>query len=64
MTTDKNEKLKSEIFEITTGILLGDGNLQKPKGCKYYRLRFAQNSIREDYVIHLLQKYKYGLEIK
>lgn len=64
MTTDKNEKLKSEIFEITTGILLGDGNLQKPSGCKYYRLRFAQNSIRKDYVIHLLQKYKYGLEIK
>ena len=62
MTTVENEKLKSEIFEITTGILLGDGNLQKPSNCKYYRLRFAQNSIRKDYVIHLLQKYKYGLE--
>lgn len=64
MTTYKNEKLKPEIFEITTGILLGDGNLQKSSGCKYYRLRFAQNSIRKDYVINLLQKYKYGLEIK
>lgn len=64
MTTLGNEKLKSEIFEITTGNLLGDGNLQKPSGCKYYRLRFAQNSIRKDYVIHLLQKYKYGLKIK
>ena len=63
MVTNENEKLTSEIFEITTGILLGDGNLQQPKGCKYYRLRFAQNSIREDYVIHLLEKYKTGLQI-
>lgn len=61
MVTFADEKLTSEMFEITTGILLGDGNLQKPKGCKYYRLRFAQNYIRQDYVIHLLEKYKTGL---
>jgi hypothetical protein len=58
----KKEKLIPEIFEITTGILLGDGNLQKLSGCKYYRLRFAQNSIRKDYVIHLLEKYRNGLK--
>lgn len=63
MVNSLNEKLNSEIFEITTGILLGDGNLQKPKGCKYYRLRFSQNSIRQDYVIHLFHKYKTGLQI-
>lgn len=63
MVNPANEKLKSEIFEITTGILLGDGNLQKPKGCKYYRLRFAQNSIRQDYVMHLFKKYQNGLQI-
>ena len=67
MVNSSNETLNSEIFEITTGILLGDGNLQKPKGCKYYRkyyrLRFAQNSIRQDYVIHLFHKYKTGLQV-
>ena len=41
---------------MTTGILLGDANLQKPSGCRYYRLRFAQNSVRQDYVIHLFKK--------
>lgn len=62
MTTDKNEILKSELFQITTGLLLGDGNLQKPKTCKYYRFRFAQTGLREDYVNHLFSKYRYGLE--
>jgi hypothetical protein len=46
---------------MTTGLLLGDGNLQKPKSCKYYRFRFAQNSIRRDYVNHVFKKYKNGL---
>lgn len=63
MVTFANENLIPEIFEITTGILLGDGNLQKPSGCNYYRLRFAQNSIRQDYVIHLLNKYQTGVQI-
>lgn len=62
MTTNKNEILKSELFQITTGLLLGDGNLQKPKTCKYYRLRFAQNELRKDYINHLFNKYRYGLE--
>jgi hypothetical protein len=62
MTTNLNEILKLELFEITTGLLLGDGNLQKPKGCRYYRFRFAQNSLREDYVNHIFNKYQYGLE--
>jgi hypothetical protein len=62
MIIPANEKLKPEIFEITTGLLLGDGNLQKPSGCKYYRLRFAQNSVRQDYVIHLFKKYQHGLQ--
>ena len=43
MTTKKNEKLIDDVFEITTGLLLGDANLQKPKQCQYFRLRFAQN---------------------
>lgn len=30
MVNSANKKLKLEIFEITTGLLLGDGNLQKP----------------------------------
>ena len=60
MVNPANEKLNSEIFEITTGILLGDANLQKPSGCRYYRLRFAQNSVRKDYVIHLFKKYQNG----
>lgn len=63
MTTKANEILNSELFEITTGVLLGDGNLQKPKGCKYYRFRFSQNELRQDYVNHLFNKYRYGLEI-
>lgn len=29
MTTCSNEKLKAELIEITTGLLLGDGSLQK-----------------------------------
>ena len=58
MTTNPNEYLNKELFEITTGILLGDANLQKPKSCKYYRLRFAQNSKRKDYVQWLFKKYK------
>ena len=60
MTTYKNENLKSEIVEITTGILLGDGNLQKPSGCKYYRVIFAQNSIRNDHIKtkNLINRYK------
>ena len=62
MTTNKNEILKSELFQITTGLLLGDGNLQKPETCKYYRFRFAQNELRKDYVNHLFNKYRYGLE--
>ena len=62
MTTKANEILKSELFEITTGLLLGDGNLQKPKTCKYYRFRFAQNEVRQDYVNHIFNKYKYGLQ--
>lgn len=62
MTTNANEVLKLELFEITTGLLLGDGNLQKPKSCRYYRFRFAQNSLREDYVNHIFNKYQYGLE--
>lgn len=48
MTSEKNEKLSLEAFETSSGgLLLGDGNLQKPKGCKYYRFRFAQNQKRE-----------------
>ena len=62
MTTNKNEILKPELFQITTGLLLGDGNLQKPNTCKYYRLRFAQTGLRKDYVNHLFNKYRYGLE--
>ena len=62
MVNPANEKLNPEIFEITTGILLGDANLQKPSGCRYYRLRFAQNSVRQDYVIHLFKKYQNGLK--
>nr|AOC61478.1 putative LAGLIDADG homing endonuclease [Rhexinema sarcinoideum] len=61
MTTKQNEKLTPEVFEITTGLLLGDANLQKPKQCKYFQLRFAQNQKREDYVNWLLKKYKTGL---
>ena len=61
MTTKKDEKLTAEVFEITTGLLLGDANLQKPKQCKYFRLRFAQNQKREDYVNVVLQKYRNGL---
>lgn len=61
MTTDQNEKLNSEVFEITTGLLLGDGNLQKPRQCKNYRFRFAQNQKREDYVNWLLKKYQTGI---
>lgn len=61
MTMLAGEKLTSEMFEVTTGLLLGDGNLQRPSGCKYYRLRFTQNSIRKDYVLHLFYKYKNGL---
>lgn len=62
MTMYAYETLKSELFEITTGLLLGDGNLQKPKTCKYYRLRFAQCCLRKDYVNHLFGQYLYGLE--
>ena len=62
MVNPANEKLNPEIFEITTGILLGDANLQKPSGCRYYRLRFAQNSVRQDYVIHLFKKYQNGVK--
>ena len=63
MVNPANEKLNPEIFEITTGILLGDANLQRPSSCRFYRLRFAQNSIRQDYVIHLFKKYKNGVKI-
>lgn len=63
MTTCSNEKLKAELIEITTGLLLGDGSLQKPSQCKYYRLRFSQNEKRKDYVESVFQKYKNGLEI-
>jgi LAGLIDADG DNA endonuclease family len=62
MATFAYEVLKPKLFEITTGLLLGDGNLQKPKSCKYYRLRFTQNSIRQDYVNHVLKLYKHGLQ--
>ena len=63
MVNPANEKLNQQIFEITTGILLGDTSLQRPLGCRSYRLRFAQNSIRQDYVIHLFKKYKNGVKI-
>ena len=58
MVTSPNEQLTPYLFEITTGILLGDGNLQKPKSCRYHRLRFAQNQKRQDYVDWLFQQYK------
>lgn len=63
MTTCSNEKLKEELIEITTGLLLGDASLQKPGQCKYYRLRFSQNEKRKHYVEFVFQKYKSGLEI-
>ena len=56
--TPPNEQLNSYLFEITTGILLGDGNLQKPKSCRYHRLRFSQNQKRHDYVDWLFSQYK------
>jgi hypothetical protein len=62
MATFAYEVLKPKLFEITTGLLLGDGNLQKPKQCKYYRFRFTQNSIRQDYINHVLKLYKHGLQ--
>ena len=43
MTALDKEQLKPELFQIVTGNLLGDGNLQKPKGCQFYRFRFSQN---------------------
>jgi hypothetical protein len=61
MATAKNEKLNDEVFEMTTGLLLGDGNLQKPKQCNYFRFRFAQNEKRQDYVNWVLKNYKKGL---
>ena len=58
MTTLPNEKLAPLLFEITTGILLGDGNLQKPGKCKHSRLRFAQNIKTSDYASYLFNQYK------
>ena len=58
MVTPSNEELTQYLFEITTGILLGDGNLQKPKSCRYHRLRFTQNQKRQDYVDWLFKQYK------
>jgi len=58
MTTLPNEKLTPLLLEITTGILLGDGNLQNPGKCKHSRLRFAQNIKRCDYASHLFNQYK------
>jgi hypothetical protein len=52
MTTFAYEVLKPKLFEITTGLLLGHGN----------RLRFTQNSIRQDYVNPVLKLYKHGLQ--
>lgn len=67
MTTNQNEKLgpsdpSTVVFEITTGLLLGDGNLQKPIQCKNYRLRFTQNQKRQDYVEWLIEQYSLGLD--
>ena len=58
MVTPSNEQLTQYLFEITTGILLGDGNLQKPKSCRYHRLRFTQDQKRQDYVDWLFKQYK------
>jgi LAGLIDADG DNA endonuclease family len=63
MTTD-NQQFKPELFQIVTGNLLGDGNLQKPKGCQFYRFRFSQNFEHADYINHLLKKYKKGVVIR
>lgn len=63
MTYTKNERLTETVFEITTGLLLGDGNLQKLRSCRYFRFRFGQNDLRQDYVFHLFEIYKYGLKI-
>ncbi len=56
MTAKK--QLSNELFEITTGLLLGDGNLQKPRTCVRYRFRFAQEATRKDYVLYLFDKYR------
>lgn len=63
MTSQKNEKLESELFEITTGLLLGHGNLQRPKTCKHYRVRFAQNQHRLDIVFLLLNRVENVLPV-
>ena len=44
MTTKANEILKSELFEITTGVLLGDGNLQKLKAVNIIALGFHKTN--------------------
>lgn len=62
MVYSDNERLTAVAFDITTGLLLGDGNLQKPKTCRNYRFRFGQNSMRKDYVWHVFKNYQNGLE--
>ena len=62
MTYIATERLTEKVFEITTGLLLGDGNLQKPKGCRYFRFRFGQTNLRQDYVYHLFEIYQTGLK--
>lgn len=62
MVYSDNERLTAVAFYITTGLLLGDGNLQKPKTCRNYRFRFGQNSMRKDYVWHVFKIYQNSLE--
>ena len=62
MVYSDTERLTAVAFDITTGLLLGDGNLQKPKTCRNYRFRFGQNSMRKDYVWHVFKIYQNGLE--
>jgi hypothetical protein len=62
MVYSNNEKLTATAVEITTGLLLDDGNLQKPRTCRNYRFRFGQNSTRKNYVWHVFKIYQNGLK--
>lgn len=54
----KNKVLAPELKKILIGLILGDLNVERSTASSNARLRFAQSSIHEDYLMHLYNKFK------